>query len=315
MSPRFPVADAHVDVLWRMEHEQLSFYGEASSLMAGYQKLLAGGIHTQVFALFTMPTASAGEQAESILRQIDLFYGQVAKSNKVQPVTSAADYLTAQGTGTVAAILSLEGGGCLHGQAELLRVYHRLGVRGLGLTWNLANELADGCLEPRGAGLTAQGRRVVEELGQLNMWVDLAHLADAGVRDVFKWSKGPVMASHANARAVHQHPRNLPDDVIRELVQRKGWIGLTFEASFLGPLTEVGVDDVCRHIDHMLELGAENHLGFGSDFDGTSHSVPGLENATHYEILGKLLADRYGVILAEKLLYQNFDSFLQSTLP
>lgn len=238
MSPRFPVADAHVDVLWRMERERLSFYGETSSLMAGYQRLLAGGIHTQVFALFTMPTASAGEQAESILRQIDLFYEQIAQSDKVQAVTNQADYLAAQRTGKVAGILSLEGGGCLRGQVELLRAYHRLGVQGLGLTWNLANELADGSLETRGAGLTAQGRRVVEELGRLHMWVDLAHLADAGVRDVFKWSKGPVMASHANARAIHEHPRNLPDDVIRELVQRKGWIGLTFEASFLAPLTE-----------------------------------------------------------------------------
>lgn len=314
MSPRFPVADAHVDVLWRMEQERLSFYGETSSLLAGYERLLAGGIRTQVFALFTMPTVSAGEQAASILRQIDLFYEQVVHLDKVKVVQSRLDYQAASQTGQIAALLSLEGGGCLQGQVEFLRVFHRLGVRGLGLTWNAANELADGCMEPRGSGLTAAGKRVVEELSRLHMWVDLAHLADAGVRDVFKWSKGPVMASHANSRRVHNHPRNLTDDVILELIQRDGWIGLTFEASFLASLEYADVHDVFRHIDHMLELGAENHLGFGSDFDGASHPLPGLGDSADYAPFSSQLEERYGREIAEKLLYRNFDLFLQRSL-
>lgn len=315
VSPRFFVADAHVDVLWRMENEHVSFYGDSSSLQAGYHKLLTGGVHAQVFALFTRPTGSAGEQIESILRQVDLLHERVLQPDKVIQVHSRQEYELVQKNGHLAALLSLEGGGCLRGQVEVLRTFHRLGVRGLGLTWNLANELADGCMEPRAGGLTAAGHRMVEELDRLHMWVDLAHLADAGIHDVFRWSNGPVMASHANSRRVHEHPRNLTDDVIKELIARDGWIGLTFEASFLAPVTQAGVHHVLRHLDHMLELGAENHLGFGSDFDGASHPLPGLANAADYASLATHLEDRYGALLTEKLLYRNFDAFLKRVLP
>lgn len=308
-----PIADAHTDVLMRMEEEHLRF-DTAQDLAAGQQALRAGNVRAQVFALFVWPKLPATVQMEQVLREIDLFYQQLTSNGVVLPVRTWAEFESAQQTGKIAGLLSVEGGGCLRGQVELLRTMYHLGVRGMGLTWNGANELADGCRERRGAGLTAAGREVVLEMVRLGMWVDIAHLADRGVEDIFALTNTSVMASHANARAVHNHPRNLTDDVIREVIRRNGWIGLTFEASFLGEVEQAGVDDVFRHLDHLLKLGAEDCVGFGSDFDGTSHAVSGLSSAADYAQLSKQLVERYGQSTAEKICSRNFERYLRQIL-
>lgn len=254
-------------------------------------------------------------QLAAVLRQIDLFYERISCLDGVQAVTSRQTLASARANNQLAALLSLEGGGCLQGNPAYLRVLYQLGVRGTGLTWNPANELADGCREPRGGGLTAAGMAVVKEMTRLGMWIDLAHLADAGVADILRLTDGPVMASHANARAVHHHPRNLTDDVIREIVKRRGWIGLTFEGAFVDDPAQASIDGVFRHIDHMLELGAEDALGFGSDFDGTANPVPGLSHAGDYAVFSKQLTERYGEAIAQKLTFTNFEAFLQQVLP
>ncbi|MCL6453412.1 MAG: dipeptidase [Alicyclobacillus sp.] len=308
------IADAHVDVLWRMLERDECFYGD-SRLQASYDKLRGSGVATQVFALYVDPTKPPTSQLEDVLRSLDLFYRQVVADGRVRAVRSRAELAQARERGELAAVLSIEGGGCLRGQPALLRVMHDLGVRGMGLTWNYANELADGCREPRGGGLTGAGLAVVEEMGRLGMWIDLAHLADQGVADVFARTDGPVLASHANCRSVHEHPRNLTDDVIRELIARRGWMGMVFEGSFVAQESALSVDAVFKHMDHVLELGGEDILGLGSDFDGTSHAVPGLTDASDYAAFADQLAARYGEGLAEKILFANFERFLSDVLP
>ncbi|MCF8564833.1 dipeptidase [Alicyclobacillus tolerans] len=308
-----PVADAHVDVLWRMERGDGEFYGD-SPLQAAWEKLRTGGVKSQVFALFTSPIAPGNQQLYNVLAQIDLFFAKVASPKRVRFIGDRQDYQLAVRGDEIAGFLSLEGAGCLLGQTSVLRMLFKLGVRGVGLTWNRANELADGCLEPRQAGLTQAGRDVVMEMQRLGMWIDIAHLAQAGVRDIFHLTDGVVMASHANARSVHSHPRNLPDDVIRELIRRGGWMGLTFEASFLSD-RGASIDDAFRHLDHVLNLGGEDLVGLGSDFDGTSHAVSGLSDAADYKNFAEQLVHRYGRQLAAKVLYQNFDRFVQRVLP
>lgn len=307
------LADAHVDVLYRMQEQGHAFYGP-SKLQAGAERLLEAGVATQVFALYVSPTLPAEYQFELVVRQIDLFYEQVVRESVVRPVHNFLDLQGARTNGELAGILSLEGGGCLRGRTDLLRVLHRLGVRGIGLTWNHANELADGCREERGGGLTAAGLEVAMEAGRLGMWVDLAHLADRGVSDLFKRTSGTLMASHANCRSVHRHPRNLTDDVLQELFHRKGWLGLVFEATFVGADGAQSVEHVLAHLDHALKLGGENFVGLGSDFDGTSHPVLGLADASDYPAFAQLLEDRYGAELAEKILFKNFEDFLERTL-
>ncbi|GMA48900.1 diguanylate cyclase [Alicyclobacillus contaminans] len=312
---RLAVADAHVDVLYRMEREGCSFTDPASPLQASADKLQRGGVMAQVFALYVSPREPDVFQLETVLRQIDLFYEEIVQAGGVAPIRTLDEWIAARRSRNIAGVLSLEGGGCLRGQPELLRTLYRLGVRGIGLTWNHPNALADGCLESRGGGLTDAGWRVVREAHRLGMWIDIAHLADAGVRELLTHTNGPIMASHANARAIHGHPRNLPDDVIRELYARGGWMGLVFEASFVGDPANRTLDQLCRHLDHVLSLGGEDHVGFGSDFDGTTHPVAGLATAEDYASFTERLVQRYGRPLAEKLCFRNFESFLYRTLP
>jgi membrane dipeptidase len=308
------IADAHVDVLWRMEHEGASFYGD-SHLQASAQNLRHARVMTQVFALFVEPDLPSLSQLNKVLRSIDIFRGGVVKPGFLRAVASSRDLSSAQKNDEIAGILSLEGAACLQGDPGILRILFELGVRGAGLTWNYANDLADGCLEVRKAGLTAKGVAIIKEMSRLGMWTDLSHLADEGVYDVFRHTEGPVMASHANAREVHQHPRNLTDDVIRHIIARDGWIGLVFESSFVASERTATVRQLLRHLDHMLALGAENNIGFGSDFDGTSNPLTDLSNAFTYRSFGEQLVERYGLELAEKLLHGNLERFLMNALP
>jgi membrane dipeptidase len=308
------IADAHVDVLWRMLRSDASFYGE-SQLQASYDKLYKSGVATQVFALFVDPADPDTRQLEDVLVSIDKFYRHVVSPGLVHAIRSVDELVAARNEGVMAGLLSIEGGGCLRGKPELLRVMFDLGVRGMGLTWNAPNALADGCMEPRGSGLTGAGREVVAEMARLGMWIDIAHLSDNGVEDVFSLAKGQVMASHANARQVHNHPRNLSDSVIKELVRRRGWMGMVFEPTFVDSGDYVSSTQLFRHMDHILELGGEDILGLGSDFDGTTTPVSGLSDAGDYATFATTVKDRYGATLADKILFQNFEDFLMRSLP
>lgn len=313
MEPLF-VADAHVDVLMKLLNPKIHFGVDDPGLAANLPALVSGGVATQVFALFVEQNADASTQLHDVLREIDAFYDQVASIATVRAIRSREDLRLARQRRQLAAILSLEGGGCLRGSVEILRMLHHLGVRGVGLTWNHANELADGCGELRGAGITRAGRAVIREMQHLSMWIDIAHLHDTGVRDIFRLTDGPVMASHANARSVHDHRRNLTDDVIREVILRNGWIGLTFEASFVtdGVAT---VDDVFRHLDHVIELGGARNVGFGSDFDGTSNDIQGLTTSRDYASFAERVVERYGMELGNDILFRNFEAYLMRQLP
>lgn len=312
-----PIADAHVDVLYKLVFDdELTFAGN-SSLQASFARLHASHVKTQVFALFVPAELPSPSQLELVLKSIDKFRNEVvaATDYQVSPVTGLRTLAKAREGNKIAGILSVEGGGCLNGDLALLRILFSLGVRGMGLTWNPANALADGCREPRNGGLTAAGTAVVKEMARLGMWVDIAHLADSGVKDVFSLTDGPIMASHANARRVHEHPRNLTDDTIRELIRREGWLGLTFEGAFVSEPADLSVDALLHHLDYVLELGGEDCVGFGSDFDGTTNFIPGLAHAGDYVPLRDVMLSRYGRALTEKILFRNFERFLTLVLP
>lgn len=309
---QYPVADAHVDVLMRMDLENHSFHTSAS-LQAGLHQLESGNVKTQVFAIFVPPNLSPGDQLHSVLRQIDLYRTEI-DGIAVHQVTSQSSLLNARRLDKIAGLLSVEGAACLHADVRVLHVLHTLGVSGIGLTWNGSNDLADGCREWRGAGLTKAGQSLIREMEQLSMWIDIAHLSDAGVFDVLNVSNKMIMASHANCRSIHHHPRNLTDETIHEVILRNGWIGITFEASFVCD-GQPQIEDIFLHLDHVISLGGENHVGFGSDFDGTSNAIIGLQTASDYAGFSERIMDRYGESLGKRILFQNFEKFLMRQLP
>ncbi len=131
--------------------------------------------------------------------------------------------------------MTVEGGEPLEGEIRILRVLYRLGVRGLGLTWNNRNELADGVGEDRtGGGLTSLGRQVVQEMNRLGMFVDVSHLSEPGFWNVMELCTAPVIASHSNCSAVWNHPRNLTDRQIKAIAEHGGVIGVNLVPDFVG---------------------------------------------------------------------------------
>ena len=134
-------------------------------------------------------------------------------------------------------------------------------------------------------GLTAQGRRIVREMQRQHMAVDTAHLNEAGFWDLFRLGAAAPMASHSCCRALCDHPRNLTDEQIREMIRGGGYIGMNFYPSFLSETGKADLSTVVRHIRHICDLGGEHILGFGSDFDGIETTPEGLTGAQDFPAL------------------------------
>jgi membrane dipeptidase len=148
----------------------------------------------------------------------------------------------------------------------VLRLAWRLGLRSAGLTWYSTGLAADGSGSPRGAGLTAYGRELVAEMNRLGIVVDVSHLSDRGVEEVCALSRFPVIASHSNARAVYDHPRNLPDEHMRMIAAGGGVVGACGYPVMLTASERPAIADVVGHIEHMCEVIGPEHVGVGCDF-------------------------------------------------
>ena len=257
-------------------------------------RLHEGGVTAQVFACFTPvheyhrgATRHALTQIETLLQAAD------ASPDHLLLARGAADIRRAKAEGKVAAILGLEGAEPLADSLDLLRLFYRLGVRVLGLTWNFRNAVADGVMEGAAAqGLTPFGRQVVAECNRLGIVLDVSHLAPAGVTDVLALSNCPVIASHSNAAALFNHYRNLSDAQIAALAAGGGLIGVTFVNAFLhAPADEATLGHVLDQIDYLVDVAGPQHVMLGSDFDGAV-MPQGLEDATRYPALTAGMLDR-----------------------
>ena len=307
------VIDLHCDVICKMlEYPGLSWSDSDKRLDVTPARLASGGVALQVFALY-LPDEVA-QNPESAFRAAELYFSQVLSRPDIFPVTSARDLERLSEPGKTGAILSLEGADALRGNFWALSLLHRLGLRLLGPTWNHANWACDGAGEPRGGGLTKAGRRLVSECEKLGILLDVSHLSDRGFWDLADMAQKPFFASHSNARALVNRPRNLTDDQIRAIIAVDGIIGITFVPDFLTDRPHAGIDDVLRHVEHICALGGEKHIAFGSDFDGIDRHVEGLEHPGRYPALIRALLDRYPEVLVRGFLYDNALRFLQKNL-
>ncbi len=179
--------------------------------------------------------------------------------------------------GAIAGILALEGAEPLGRDPELVRVFARLGIRSIGLTWNRANDFADGATEDRGAGITPSGRRLLVEMAEAGVALDLSHLTERAAHDAIEHAPGPLYASHSNAAAVYDGLRNLPDAVIQGIAQRDGVCGVNLIPVFLGP-GEVG-RQAAAHRRHIAETGRASVPAIGADF--VAFLAPGPAEPAH----------------------------------
>jgi membrane dipeptidase len=177
-----------------------------------------------------------------------------------------ADLRAAKDAGELAVILHFQGTGPLEYEPALVEAYWRLGVRVVQLAYNRRNPLCDGCEEPADAGLSVLGRRMIAELNRVGILVDVSHTGVRSSLEAIEASSAPCVASHANAFAVHAHPRNLPDELIKAVAESGGVIGLNGYPAFVSGDVQPTLDQLIDHAVHIESLVGPGHVGLGLDY-------------------------------------------------
>ena len=199
------------------------------------------------------------------LQALDYWHAELEETPDWRLVLAGDDFRRAEREGRVAVVFGFEGAMPVDDDLGILRMFHRLGIRSIGLTWNGRNLLGDGVSVGGGGGLTRFGRTAVAEMNRLGIVVDVSHMSDEGIRDTIEASADPIIASHSNARTLCPHPRNLPDDLAKALASRGGVIGLHMLAQFVSGSTEATLDQFLDHVDHLVRLCGSTHVGLGPD--------------------------------------------------
>ncbi|KPB03735.1 dipeptidase [Bacillus sp. CHD6a] len=299
------IFDAHCDVLWRMwENREISFK-DSEVLHVTWDGLKKSAAKVQCFAVYVPEKVRQESAFDVALEMIDLFYEEIInKFPNMKLVTTKKD-IDELTEGQIGAILSLEGCDAIGTDMEKLRTLYRLGISSVGLTWNHANAVADGILEERGAGLSSFGKQVVKLNNDHFIWTDVSHLSVKGFWDVMDLAEY-VIASHSNCKEICPNQRNLSDEQIQALIQKDAAIGVTFVPSFLTSDPQASIPDILRHVEHFCTLGAVNHIGFGSDFDGIDQTVKSLGRMEDYYHLINSLLKYYSETEVKGFLFDNF---------
>ncbi|MCX5391082.1 dipeptidase [Streptomyces sp. NBC_00094] len=333
-----PVVDGHNDLPWalrqnaRYDLDKLDIAADQSaSLHTDLARLRAGAVGAQFWSVY-VPGRLAGDDAVSAtLEQIDIVDQLLERyAAELVPALTADDMEAARKQGRIASLKGAEGGHSINNSLATLRALHTLGVRYMTLTHNDNNDWADSATdEPGVGGLSDFGRQVVREMNRSGMLVDLSHVAATTMRAALDTSAAPVIFSHSSARAVCDHPRNIPDDVLERLPANGGVAMATFVPKFILPaavdwtaradenLREHGFDHldttaeamklhrafeadnprpiatvatVADHLDHMREAAGIDHIGIGGDYDGTAFTPAGLDDVAGYpNLIAELL--------------------------
>ena len=286
------VVDMHCDTI--SELFKARERGEAGSIFDNQlhidlNKMKKGDYFLQNFAMF-VHLGREQDPFHYAMKLVDFFYTELGRyEDQIGIVKSWNDIEENRRQGRMSAMLTLEEGGICKGDMACLRDFYRLGARMMTITWNFPNELGfpngkDESVSPARAvpdtehGLTETGIAFLEEMERLGMIIDISHLNDAGIWDVFRYTRKPFVASHSNARALAGHPRNLTDEMIRALADRGGVAGINYFDAFVkdrvdGKAALSLCRDMVAHMKHMKQVGGIGCIGLGSDFDGFGSPV------------------------------------------
>lgn len=313
------ICDCHCDTLTELYNKNASLYENEQHFDIKRQIALGGGLQ---FCAIYVPTEVFRYQCglRYTLCLLDKYNQEIKKLHE-----NGIDVLqvrTAEDAGNVlkhkaATLLAIEEGGAIDGSLEALRCLYELGVRAMTLTWSNRNDIADGINEEAtGSGLTLFGKQVVAEMNRLGMLVDVSHISTAGFWSVIETSTKPIIATHSNAKSLCSHPRNLNDEQIKALAQNGGLAGITFAGQFLEEdWRNACIESVYKHIDYILNLiGNDDHIGFGSDFDGISHPPYNIQGVQDYKPLIEYLSKYYSDETINKITHQNVINLLQKVL-
>ncbi|MGP4113962.1 dipeptidase [Streptomyces sp. 4N509B] len=350
----YPVVDGHNDLPWALR-EQVGYdldqrdiaTDQSAHLHTDIPRLRAGGVGAQFWSVYVRADLAGDAAVSACLEQVDAVRLLLARyPETLRAAHTADDMEAARAEGRVASLMGAEGGHSINNSLGTLRALYRLGVRYMTLTHNNTIDWADSATdEPRHDGLSPFGEEVVGEMNRLGMLVDLSHVAPATMRDALRVSEAPVIFSHSSSRAVCDHPRNVPDDVLAALPANGGVAMATFVSGFvlpeavewdrgarayvsglgLNPLSSAEetraayrafeeehprpratVATVADHLDHMRDVAGVDHIGIGGDFDGTTFLPDGLASVADYpNLLAELLRRGWSAADLAKLTWHN----------
>ena len=334
---RHPILDGHNDLPWAMR-DAFGYNLDANPLDVRGDRLATdlvrldeGGVGGQFWSVFVPCSLGAGSVAATI-EQVDFVLRMIAHyPDRLMLALTADDVDQALAAGRVASLMGAEGGHSIDGSLAVLRTLHALGVRYMTLTHNDNVPWADSATdEPAVGGLSDFGREVVVEMNRLGMLVDLSHVAATTMRDALDHTRAPVLFSHSSARAVNDHVRNVPDDVLGRLATNGGVCMVTFVPAFvsndvrewdeavLAEMAERGEDrrdwaahaaaaaryaervpapvatvaQIADHVEHVREVAGPEHVGIGGDFDGCDPMPAGMSDVSCYPALVDELLSR-----------------------
>ncbi|MET8679102.1 dipeptidase [Streptomyces sp. NPDC004647] len=276
-------------------------------------RLRAGRVGAQFWSVSAPePDGRAGDHAVSAtLEEIDFVHALVRTYPDALRLALTADGVAeARKRGRIASLLAAGGGHSIDSSLGTLRALFGLGVRRMALVGERSTPWADAAAdEPRAGGLTRFGEEVVREMNRLGMLVDLSHSSPAAMRRAIAVSKAPVVFSHSAARAITDHPANVPDDVLAQLAARGGICMVTFETEYVSrEATGNGtVRDVADHLDHIRAVVGPDHTGIGAAYDsGCGVHPAGLEDTSCYpRLIAELLNRGWTDADLAKLTWQN----------
>ena len=329
---RVPLIDGHNDLPWQYREQfqravsALDIAHPQPSLMTDIPRLREGGVGGQFWSVYVPTTFEGGAAVRATLEQIDVVYQLVrAYPETFQLARTADEVETAFRAGKIASLIGMEGGHSIDSSLATLRMFYELGARYMTLTHSNNTPWADSATdEPRVQGLSPFGEEVVREMNRLGMLVDLSHVSTATMHDALDVTDAPILFSHSSVRAIIDHPRNVPDDVLRRLPENGGVVMVTFVSSYVSrdtlrhrralqaeqrrledlpestpesveeglerweasnPWPRGTVSQVADHIDHIREVAGIDHIGLGSDFDGTTYVPEGLHDVSAFPVL------------------------------
>ncbi|MDK2913161.1 MAG: rane dipeptidase [Thermococcaceae archaeon] len=284
------IFDAHSDLPTLVYDERKA--GKNRVLEESFQRFFGEYVRARLMAIWTRPDKRKDATTYG-LEVLNALLNDVDESESFEIVRNVKEMEDAINSGRVALWIGMEGGEPIGESLALLEVFYRLGLRVLTLTWSLRNAIGDGVFERTDGGLTNFGIEVLGKAEELGILIDLSHINEAGFWDALEVTSFPVMASHSNARALCDNPRNLTDDQILAIAERDGVIGAVAIPSFVDRERPT-IERYIEHIAYMVDLAGYEHVGLGFDFvyylqGWSGKSVEGFEDESKIpELLERL---------------------------
>ncbi|SMF81179.1 dipeptidase [Pseudobacteriovorax antillogorgiicola] len=347
------VVDGHNDLPWALRSknvklEDIDLRETQKDFHTDLKRLKDGNVGLQLWSAY-VPASTAEKKTalNTTLEQIDLIHRMVEHyPESLAMVGTSQEAEQAIAEGKIASMIGVEGGYSIEGSLAHLRTLYRLGVRYMTLTHSKTIFWADSATDvAQHHGLTDFGKSVIEEMNRLGMLVDISHVSVATMKDALAVTKAPVIASHSSAYALAEHPRNIPDDVLKQIASNRGIVMINFFSGYIvpeaaavlrkyeverfklrmkhqddkayqaaikqffkeNPMKPGTVKDVADHVDHIVKIAGVEYVGLGSDFDGVGTLPKDLDDVSKFPNLDKELERRgYSREDREKIFHSNF---------